>query len=308
MGKSCDTNSSYGYYRWVQSSMHSVPLVQYGWNESGSLLFYNERGFKSCKNGQGGSWDTRLQKTAILQQQLVYGKDTEECALNLFNSFTTLKCLQSLWVHMDGDSLSRDTYYDLLEALGEKTGCIRMKSHADQVSIIRKENMSVKLSIAFNPAFRPECEQESWIDIKVSGPVRTRLHPTHWIWCAGLWFDRSHNDEGDFEESFIRRLNCLGNQSLNHPEIKYILRLTSPYAINKCTEKEKQRRSYLNSVHHWMNFKSIEILSKGFGWTVFDTWSIFADKPELTDDCVHYTGFGSKAATNALLNIICPKK
>ena len=199
---------------------------------------------------------------------------------------------------MDGDSLTRDTLYDLLEMLGLMRPCRRVKSHMHQV--FKFPGLDLWVTLGFNPASRNACELPRWNSFKTA----KKLAPDFWIWSGGLWFaPRITGKKKSAVADYEKRLKCLGELKKKGGAFggtKGIFRSTTPYA------DDDRRGGPLDKLHERMNKQSKQILVDKYGWQELDAWGMMFPKgKQFTVDGTHYTGAGSKWIANVLLNIMC---
>lgn len=143
------------------------------------------------------------------------------------------RLLRGLWIHFEGDSLARDTYYDLLEAL-DCPDLQRNKTHDDQVATKLAHNTLV--TIRFDPTKGSTCPKlGSW----TSFGVKDRPYPDIWVYNTGLW-DLLRRTKG---RSFKRRMDC--TLKLKPTFTLGIVRLNTLYAVNRTGNS---RLGALNSV------------------------------------------------------------
>ena len=182
---------NYNTSQWTPSDRVSVPLVPIGWSEkwNSELVFLSDNEYVFCSNGPE-NLDRMIRMPAkVLKQTYEPGGDGHGCQYDDFvNQKLLRKCMSGLWIHMDGDSLSRDSYYDLLEVLGVQSECSRDKSQKDQVTVHALPDLQpTTISLAFNPAKRPICEKNSsWLQPNIIDKAN-KSHPDFWIWSPGLW-------------------------------------------------------------------------------------------------------------------------
>ena len=284
---------------WVATDSPIVLGVPFGWNVTSSHantdIFFDARGFKHCTNGQGGKWGTVLQAPEDLKFRHAPGcRGQAACAERIFDREAARACLRNKWVHMDGDSLVRDQFYDLLELLGAQPPCSREKSHQAHVRAVPELNMT--LSQGFNPADHSACTPNEWHTIGRSARP-PRANPDVWLWSPGLWF-MPDMPESAFDQ-FDKRLECVGRERGDTPLA--IFRTTTPYA-------PPVSRRPNDALHAAQNTRARRVLQEKYGFHVLDAWGIMQPRrAALTMDGVHYTGVGSKWITNALLGQICPE-
>lgn len=230
----------------------SVPMIPYNWKEVNphlpDLFFNDKKGYQFCGNSAKENGKTRihLQRPGILTRTYVPGAEGAGCIYQDFNRSAIQYCLRNRWIHMDGDSVMRDTYYDILEAVGLlRSSCTRVKKHQDLLykGIYRlmtmdmknylKEYAGLQVSLAFNPAEEKGCDPTVGWHHPEMPPHNMSQVPDYWIWSPGLWF--IHEGQPDSREEFTRRLHCVGEMGRQNPSITTILRLRTAYA-----EKEER--------------------------------------------------------------------
>jgi hypothetical protein len=287
VGARCRGN--YTTARWESTDEVVVPSVDVGYHLAASDTsmeeFLDDRGYQFCSNGQGGRWTTFFKNASELKFKYVSG--VEECPYREFSRERVRECLRDKWVHLDGDSLVRDQFYDIAELVGMQT-CRREKSHGDQYFHVADLNFT--LTEGFNPAYRGECMEEKWVQLR----RKTRMaRPTIWQWQSGLWFMVGERNTEDV--AFRSRLECVGQAK--HPETVAILRTTTPYAHGSLAP---------NTLHEKQNAEARRILVGKYGFGMLDAWAIVQDrKANLTVDGVHYSGPASKWITSVFVNMIC---
>ena len=271
---------------WIKSDTPIVPGVPYGWKAYAPAvkaeLHFDKRGYEYCSNGQGRfGWKTLNKAIEVLKWRRP-GR--------VFTQNDTKACLKNMWLHMDGDSLSRDQYYDVLELLGAQAPCSRAKTHEDQHIYITELNTFV--SFGFNKATRSKCAPPTW----------KAFASTNWpspnitVWSPGLWF----NDKTDDAKTFQERLACVGKHSI--PTARNVYRDSTPYTPRTV----RDQCALLNELHRYQNMWAHDILVKTHGFQWLNAWDMIEGRfANLTVDGVHVTGPGSKWITNRLLQLVC---
>lgn len=279
--------------QWVSVATAVVPGVDKNWKYATEYgeLYFNDSGYQYCSNGQNHQWHTlfvdRPQLLWMLAGQTVYNKT--KC----------IQCLANKWVHLDGDSLVRDQYYDLLELVGHQKPCHRVKIHANQHIYIAEYNITI--TFGFNPGKSSKCPVQRW-------PSHSR--PDVWQWTAGLWFGSGRRLCNETMQEFEKRLECVGRDG-QAVGMKTILRTTTPYSLSYryCGADEVcvQSRQWHNKLHAQQNKLAIGVLTKRYNFEILDAWKILYPRADnLTCDGTHYSGPGSKWLTNVFLQMMCP--
>lgn len=292
-------------YSWVTSEHPTVPLVDNGWMEivdNNTVLFLNGSGYQYCSNGQLKKWQTVRAPTNSLYQ--AYVPLQKQCQYPPLEKDLVLETLRGKWIHMIGDSLTRDSYYDLLEYLGAQSACSREKVHMDIQTIhtLKADNShKIYISLSFNAAKHPSCTHDDFYLSNVTGVTDHGERsfpavPDFVIWSPGLWF-RSPLRKSQ-RPNMRKRLACLGNASLQFPSTKFIFRTTTPYA-----EHSTKFQSEIDLIYSH-NEEGIRILWHNYKWNLLDTWTMLRKRGDLSVDGGHYTGVGSKTITYLLLEML----
>ncbi|CAB9500042.1 expressed unknown protein [Seminavis robusta] len=202
-------------------------------------------------------------------------------------------CLQNQWIHIDGDSLARDVFYDMNEIFGlgwnDKHKTLENLSQGGGAT----GNSSERPLITFSSDTIKFRDTPNWYPL-LQGVKRGC--PDVWIYSSGLW-DHPKNTS---DAKYYKRTKALANfsASFSDCEIKHkILRYTTPYQLPS--------RLMLNERAKRYNEIATELLVP-VGFQYVDTFEMLSSRPDLSHDGVHYTGPGSKWVTNSILNLICP--
>ena len=169
---------------------------------------------------------------------------------------------------MIGDSLTHDSYYDLLEYLDLQSACSRPKVHTDMQAIytLKGSDSSHKIyvSLGFNPAKHPSCTQDDLYLSNITDHEGTfPTLPDVVVWSPGLWF-RSPLRKSQLPHMHTR-LVCLGEESLKYPHTKFIFRTTTPYAEHSTQFQTETETIYSH------NEEGIRVLWNEFKWNLLDT-------------------------------------
>ena len=137
-----------GGFSFNESGFHFVR--EHGGNNDSSLLKikqpieYTQFTFESGKSFKVAEAKHDLDSEEIMQKETklpdFYGIPENNCNYRIFNKRQVESALAGRWLHLDGDSLTRDTFYDLIEIFQDEM-IIRSKSHDDQV-YVKKINFS----------------------------------------------------------------------------------------------------------------------------------------------------------------------
>mmetsp|Transcript_28562 Transcript_28562/g.43152 ORF Transcript_28562/g.43152 Transcript_28562/m.43152 type:complete len:322 (+) Transcript_28562:662-1627(+) len=290
-------------YRWIDSKEAIVPLVEAFIGPRNSItqemIYYQPShnlssasaqssqlplGYSFPCNGQGGRRNNIFYPIDRLEYRL-------EPTGRIFSKNEAIACFQSKakWIHIDGDSLSRDVLYDITELFGmgwnEKKKALGDMEFTTGIRTTFSGN-TIKIS-----------PRPNWVESIQMDQTQPQDCPDIWIYSSGLW-DHPANTS---ETVYRKRTQALADYS-NYSCVPYkILRYTTPYQ----KQKSLKNLNATNAVTMAYNAIAAEILApKGFH--VVNAYDMMESRGDLTHDGVHYTGPGSKWITNAILNIICP--
>jgi hypothetical protein len=175
----CTEGDLGGSWVHLEGSETAVPLVDYGWDSRNVTtkppLAYGPDGLDFSSNGQGGSAPfMRHEPNEMLQWRWV----PKGCALRNLTKREVQRMIGGLWIHLDGDSLQRDIYFDIAEAL-DGDNFQRVKAHEDISYGLPDGTL---LTMGWNPAFKPNCDGAPW-----AGKHPTKIQPDIHIYNTGLW-------------------------------------------------------------------------------------------------------------------------
>ena len=286
-------------YRWMKSKKSTVPLIEPFIGPRNSftqeLIYYQPNhmnknfslspGYSFPCNGQGNKRNNIFYSNDRLKYRLVPMRQ-------IFSKNEAIDCLLSKtkWIHVDGDSLSRDTLYDIQELFG--------MAWNDKEKTLEDMEFNRGIQTTFSSNTIEFSLHPNWVEFK-KGQVRSLQNcPDLWVYTSGLWDHPAKTSES----SYRKRTQALANYS-NSCVPKYkVLRYTTPYGNQQASSKPI---ATLNGMAVAYNKIATEILvPKGFH--VVDAYTMMEPRGDLSHDGVHYTGPGSKWITNAILNIICP--
>jgi hypothetical protein len=272
----------------------AVPLVDYGWDSRDVTtkppLAYGPDGLDFSSNGQGGSAPfMRHEPNEMLQWRWA----PKGCALRNLTKREVQRMIGGLWIHLDGDSLQRDIYFDIAEAL-DGDNFQRVKAHEDISYGLPDGTL---LTMGWNPAFKPNCDGAPW-----AGKHPTKAQPDVHIYNTGLWDIPHSTPMSDFRE----RIGCILAEKARAPRTLTIARMNTVYAEkDKMAEANGKLRAY-NA--EWKSMVDAFNCGRGVGYLdrvhVFDPVPLIESRPELSVDTVHYTGVGSRWFTLWLLNLV----
>ena len=296
-------------YKWINVSKPHVPLVKYGWNKiiNETEVYFDERGYKYCNNGQNDKWSSIVANNVSLFQK--YIPVNEECKYKPLEKDQVRISLKNKWIHMIGDSLTRDTYYDLLEYLEILSPCMRIKTHDILYHFYEFNDMrksTIYFSFSFNSASRPQCcEDDFFLRDILGNNTNFPSFPNVIVWSSGLWFTLKYRETiNDNLLKYRNRLVCLGNKSLKEPAAKFIFRMTTPYTQPKFLKRRSGRFIDQAPLHYAHNLEGLKVLWKEYNWNVLDSWTMLRKREDLTVDGGHYTGVGSRTITYQLLEVV----
>eukprot|EP00747_Dinoflagellata_sp_TGD_P220105 gnl/TRDRNA2_/TRDRNA2_92114_c0_seq1.p1 gnl/TRDRNA2_/TRDRNA2_92114_c0~~gnl/TRDRNA2_/TRDRNA2_92114_c0_seq1.p1 ORF type:complete len:332 (+),score=11.24 gnl/TRDRNA2_/TRDRNA2_92114_c0_seq1:1-996(+) len=286
--------------RWENVDKPVVPTVspfqgEKIWNSEEEIFFDPQRGYSFPANGQGGNWNNLFYTPDTLRYVFVSNH-----SLRIFSKEEAATCLASKWVHIDGDSVSRDMFYDLNELFGMEWG-EKEKSWNDQEhiyaeiapdsrSIVQGKLNGTILSFGWDPSGQKDDAVPSWYH------KHGERCPDVWVYTTGLWDHTKNNEEGTSFAHYTSRMKSVA--LFDHSCVKKkVLKYTTPYA-----ERINRAKRNTQSVEYNRIAKQ-HLEAKGF--LILDVWSMLKARPDLTKDGVHYTGPGSKWTTNSLLNLVC---
>jgi hypothetical protein len=178
------TSSSVGVGYWRNISVAVVPLVDpfdgevnHKNNES---IFFDPviRGYSFPRNHQGKGKPTKTHNIHYSVDFLSRIWVSPEAPL-VFTPSLAKACLSRFkWIHIDGDSLSRDTYYDIGELFGlgwnDKP---KTQSDASQVYA------STRITFGFDPTKKPPESRLSWR----SQALPHQKCPDVWVYATGMY-------------------------------------------------------------------------------------------------------------------------
>jgi hypothetical protein len=300
---------------WEPTAKPIVPFVPFGWAEyhsTAGALHFNAKEYRYCSNGQGGAWHAVVKPVSSLKFKYVSGDAA--CPYRTFDKASARACLAGKWIHMDGDSLVRDQYYDILELVGAMESCVRTKTH-ESVEFLYKD---IGLRISIGSMMSKDtgtfstgaaCPKPSWTHLANARFKKPDVH----VYETGLWFFNKGGTSTEGLESdatYTRRMRCVGQT--NPKGTLGIYRTTSPYFTAPPSFAQFGATNHArNILHNHTNHLAENILGGSYGFRELDVWQVvlkhgvYDRRQELTLDGVHYSGPASKWMTNVLLNMIC---
>ena len=232
--------------------------------------------------------------------------------------------LRGRWLHLDGDSVGRDVFFDIAEAVRQGEGAAavaREKAHAD-LDVETAEGAHITLG--WNPADRPICEAETtWArqPPRPQGPDA----PDIWVYGVSLWELAKRPGEERTVADFRRRIEC--ELDLKPPRTLGIFRGATPYSAwvgsadvceagaAACAEVQARHGNFTNPRLYNFTISAREAIA-GWNaraapgvtrWHVVDPWEMLfprRDEVGFRRDGIHYTGVGSRTVTHAVLQVV----
>lgn len=174
------TQPTVGKFTWIDTEQPMLPLVS---NFSGDInqftnesIFYDPSiGYSFPCNGQNGRTDNIFYSHDKLRKQLLPGR--------VFTADQAIQCLSgasggasALWIHIDGDSLARDMYYDLTEFFG--MGWNAKKKTLEQ------QSFTAAAEFSFRGDTTTRHTRPTWMDMEQF--EKRQGCPNVWIYESGL--------------------------------------------------------------------------------------------------------------------------
>lgn len=285
---------------WAPLNETNVPLVPYGIDTRSdpnvaARIYYGPDGLIHENNAPGGLNVVRQQEPELLRWEW----KPAGCSLRNLTRPQVQEMLRGHWIHLDGDSLVRDHFYDLLETL-EMGGVSRDKKHENLPAYVLGLNIDV--TFGWSPPGNPPCPNPPvWGSMKPQGRADA-AGPHVWIYSTGLWDIPLNTPDAEY----LQRLNC--TLHAKPPGTLGIYRLNSMYS-----EAERPDLQTSNIRLQQLNRWTVEAIRRyncgrdGYldRWHIADFAPAMYQRPELARfDRVHYTGVGSRTYTLMLLNVI----
>lgn len=280
-----DCTNLTNHWVWENSTEMIVPLFGCSNdNDTNDLISYfkpkcNHKGYLYSCNHKG---ITYYLPPVTLKTKLT----SRNCSFQVYQSrhqhiFTKNK----LWIHLEGDSVMRDNYYDYKEYF--------TNTYKTRVKIPHSQSFTVNgtlISFSYNPSRTRNCSKlRSWRDY---AEKFGRDYPNVWVYNMGL-----HDLYllGVTPSSYVAKLKCLNK--MVHQKTLAIFKFTTPSAKNHTTPKQGHRIVEYNELI-WQHIDTRV-------WKVLDTFSmLYKRRNELTTDGVHYTGLGSKWISTVILDTV----
>lgn len=288
----CTEMDGAGAWKHLESGHTVVPLVDYGWDSRNvatkPLLAYGQHGLDFSSNGQGGGASImRHSPNELLEWRWV----PTRCEMRNLTKKDVQRIIGGLWIHFDGDSLQRDIFYDIAEAL-DGDNFQREKVHTDISYSLPDGTL---LTLGWNPPDKPNCNGAPW-----AGMHNTRTHPDIHIYNTGLWDIPRLTPITNFRE----RIKCILAEKTRAPRMLSIARLNTVYANEERVGANAKLRAYnaeWKSMVDAFNCGRVSFLDRVH---IFDPIPMIETRPELSIDSVHYTGVGSRWLALGLLNLV----
>ena len=261
----------------------------------------------------------------------------------MFNRGEATRLLRGKWLHFDGDSLTRDMIYDLIELLNGTvvprsagSRCLRSRLH----NAFTHHVGGVRITLGWNPALEDAAKlaamqasaepltdaETSWWKMRPnSGPSRTVFpdRPDVWVW-SDKPFARAP-DKPQFE-LMVRRVQAQAARYTEMGGTRFIMRTITPFfpvgnsimsrafslpdtlaprSVTLLTRVPSAKRAKysVDDYQEWIYHQSRERFSD---FCQLDAWSMMASRPDLwaPTDGVHATGIVSQWMTALVLNAI----
>lgn len=280
--------SSVSNWLWQVTNRPILPLLGCAWTEENRTKAMH----KSSRCDENGYVFTnnRFGTTHVFPiRHLKYTLFSPQCKFQIFKPNEKALFLRNkLWIHLEGDSVMRDNYYDFKEYF-TNTYSIREKIMQNTSFSVNDTLVSFSCNIR---NFSTGCN--TLVTWKLFRSQYQKPYPDVWIYNSGL------HDIQHFlitNETYKNKLKCLTEHV--HAKTLALFKLTTPIA-NLIL---KQKRFGLNRIKELNNI-AVNTLDQSI-WKVIDVWEMLNQrKNELTTDGIHYTGIGSKWTANIILDVI----
>jgi hypothetical protein len=172
---------------------------------------------------------------------------------------------QGLWIHLDGDSVMHDTYYDLIEAIDDVSTatCIGKHVGAGLTSHWKELDLIITVGGA-DPSKHTRCSQPAWSHGH-GVPWSAKKVPDVWVWSAGVNFQATT----DTTKQFKKRLRCITSQLPTGT--KGIFRAATPLPTTAHAEEQLHQRQNTVAAKMLTNFEFLD------AWTILHTHPKFDD-------------------------------
>lgn len=309
----CFSVSSGRWSRLPPGAPPLVPLVAPGTSNKGTL---NARGFAYL--GTGGRHRLFQPASALSSEWLPAGCAYAAPGLSAPEGVAAL--LAHRWVHIDGDSLARDLYFDLLDSL-QRVRVDRLKAHWR----LAAEAGAARVSFAFTKGGETVEERcAAPASYAAAGREPAVEYPTVWIHAISLWELAHPPERVPTPEGWARIVAC--ELARKPPGTLGILRLATVYSsrapganqsarVRGADEKNARLRELSRIARAAVDAYNAAAAARGATgeastqlWHVFDPFDVLDPRkdehPGFFVDGVHYNGVGSRTMTWGLLQLV----
>lgn len=166
------------------------------------------------------------------------------------------RCLANLWIHLDGDSISRDMYFDLLDLLDplQSRTCTRAKlHHGTGFTAAAGTLVTLGWNFALGIGSKLNSSSTSWTETAASAAAHNQwrhrvqarradpVAPDVWVFSPGLWFGAFGKLDHHLYKEVIARVRRDAEAHRN--TTAFYMRAVTPYA---------KRRDQIDDDHAWM--------------------------------------------------------
>lgn len=298
----CHGGDHKGSWRFNEN-WQTIPLVQ----SPASNPLYNSSGFTHVRKTPEGKTYELFQHQTSLQWQWRPFFCRYRQFIELKEEIELQNCLKGKWIHLDGDSINRLMYYDIVSFLNEGT-ITEILKHGPLIKIFEK--LKAIASFSWHPfAHRFTRSSPTWNQIFENYTIDEAVIPSHrhpdvWVFNSGLWEARDGVNVIEYEEFY--RGFCKLVDSIDFKG-KLVFRLTTPISENNISRQDlMQNQVYrFNKILRKLQREDVLYCVDEFLDSYAITWPRL-NEPDLSiQDGVHFPGIVSKTYTNILLNMIC---
>ena len=161
----------------------------------------------------------------------------------VFGQAGAKRLLRGLWVHIDGDSLSREMFFDLVEMIEGSThpgmNCPRERTHPDRQYC----GHGLRITFAWNYAFARapslasaeqagspvSVNETAWGLLNLCSGHRGICAPDVWIWSPGKWFGVYRPPDPTQFELMALRIKRMARRHAAQAGTRFVLRTITPY-------------------------------------------------------------------------------
>jgi hypothetical protein len=247
---------------------------------SSSSVLFNDTGFsfEATTLSSAGLKGPTFQAVEMLKHEW----RPHSCNYKLFDQAEAAKCLDGAWLHFDGDSVTRDMVFDLVQAISGEWK--RQKTHTNVQLQVGTTTITLAWNPFYNSMLRNTCDQGLPAGLSV---LTKPAGPDVWVWSSGVWmaegkWARLYATAGKFyRDRFAKKLECVARQR-KWSAPKRILRTTAPRTPKHRGKLESEQLA-------WTRQTEMQALRQA-GWDVLDTWPSTCPRPETSRDGTHFTG------------------